>query len=129
MRIAVLGVVLITGCASFGGDFNAARDSWRDATYDEVVSRWGAASRSGVLSDGRMTYTWVSEGTVSRGSLFPSIGIGVGSGGFVLGTGVTLGSGGYEQVRCERTLRFRGARVVDQTWYGEAEFCNGFRRS
>lgn len=129
MRIAALVAALIAGCTSLGTDFNAARDSWRDATYDEVVSRWGAATRGGVLSDGRMAYTWVSEGTVSRGSLYPSIGIGVGSGGFVLGTGVTLGSGGNEQVRCERTLIFRGARVVDQTWYGEAEFCNGFRRS
>lgn len=119
MRFAALCAVMLAGCAGMGGDFSAARDSWRDATYDEVVARWGAATRSTTLSDGRAVHTWVSEGTVSRGSLYPSIGI---------GTGVTLGSGGYEQVRCERTLVFRGGRVVDQTWHGEGGFCSGFRR-
>lgn len=129
MRFAVLlCAVLFAGCASMGGDFSAARDSWRGASYEEVVSRWGAATRSTALSDGRVVHTWISEGSVSRGTLFPSIGIGIGSGGIGVGTGVTLGSGGYAQVRCERTLVFSDGRVTDQTWQGDADFCNGFRR-
>ena len=129
MRLAAgLLMVALAGCASLRGDFSAARDSWRGAAYDEVASRWGAPSRSATLSDGRVVHTWVSEGTVARGTLYPSIGIGVGSGGIGVGTGVTVGPGGHAQVRCERTLVFSGGRVVEQTWQGDVDFCNGFRR-
>jgi hypothetical protein len=70
----------------------------------------------------------VSEGVVSRGTLWPSIGIFGGSGGVGLGTGVTMGPGG-EFTRCERTLVFKDGRVVEQNWQGSAEYCSTFRRT
>ncbi len=132
MRIAALTVVLLAGCATAGGELTEATDSWDGATYDEVVSRWGAPARSTKLTDGRDAYTWVSEGAASRGSVHPSIGIGIsgGSGGGIgIGTGIIFGSGGGEPVRCERTLIFKDARVDEQNWQGPAEYCRSFGRS
>jgi len=126
MLIAVF--CLSAGCAAVGGNSDAARDSWRGATYDEVVSRWGAPTRSTTLTDGRPAHTGISESTSSRGSFYPSIGIFGGSGGVGVGTSVTAGPGSYEQVRCERTLIFRIGRVVEQHWVGSADDCNEFRR-
>lgn len=120
--------IILAGCATARVHSDAARDSWRGATYDEVVSRWGAPSRSTTLTDGRPAHTWVSESTSSRGSVYPSIGIFGGSGGVGVGTGVTVGPGGYEQVRCERTLIFSTGRVVEQHWEGSADYCNEFIR-
>jgi len=42
---------------------------------------------------------------------------------------VTMGSGGGEPARCERTLVFKDGRVVEQTWLGSAEYCSTFRRT
>ncbi len=92
--------------------------------------RWGTPVRSTKLSDGRNAYTWMSESSISRGGVSPSIGIGVGSGGAVgTGTGVMFRSGGGEPVRCERTLIFKNRRVAEQNWQGPAEYCKDFRRS
>ena len=130
MRIATLMVVLLAGCATSGGEFTEARDSWDGATYDEVVLRWGTPARSTKLSDGRDVYTWVSESVGSRGSVHPSIGISAGSGGGIgIGTGIMFGSGGGEPVRCERTLIFKAGRVDEQTWEGPAGYCRSFGRS
>ena len=130
MRITVLIVLLLAGCATPGGDIVEARDSWQGAAYDEVVLRWGTPVRSTKLTDGRDVTTWVSDGTFSRGRVSPSIGIGVGSGGGVgIGTGVMFGSGGGEPARCERTLTFKDGRVAEQNWQGPAEYCKDFRRS
>lgn len=129
MRIIPLIVLFLAGCASPGGEFAGARDSWDGATYDEVVLRWGTPARSTKLTDGSHVYTWISEGVGTRGSVSPSIGIGIGSGGAVgIGTGVMFGSAGGEPVRCERTLIFRDGRVAEQTWQGPQEYCNTFRR-
>lgn len=127
--IAVALIALVTGCASFERDLNDARASWFGATYDEVVLRWGTPVRSTTLAEGRDAYTWVSEGAVSRGALWPSIGIFGGSGGVGIGTGVTVAPGGGELVRCERTMVFRNGRVVEQSWQGPAEYCSTFRRT
>jgi hypothetical protein len=130
MRVifAPLTALLVVACATPGADLAAARDSWIDATYDEVVLRWGAPSRSTKLSDGRDVYTWVSEGAARRGGVYPSIGISGGSGGVGIGTGVIFASEEGENVRCERTLIFKEGHVVDQNWQGPAEFCSGFGR-
>lgn len=130
MRVALIlsMLFLLSGCATPRGSSDNARDSWRGATYDEVVSRWGAPSRSTTLTDGRPAHTWISESTSSRGSVYPSIGIFGGSGGVGVGTSVTVGPGGYEQVRCERTLIFSIGRVVEQHWLGSADYCNEFAR-
>ena len=130
MRIASLIVVLLAGCVTAGAELTEARDSWQGASYDEVVLRWGTPVRSTKLTDGRDVYTWMSESSVSRGGVSPSIGFGVGSGGMVgIGTGVMFRSGGGEPVRCERTLIFKDARVEEQTWQGPDEYCRDFRRS
>ena len=129
MRTASLVVVLLAGCATAGGELTEVRDSWQDASYDEVVLRWGTPVRSTKLTDGSDVYTWMSESSVSRGGVSPSIGIGVGSGGGVsFGTGVMFRSGGGEPVRCERTLIFKDGRVAEQNWQGPAEYCRDFRR-
>jgi len=116
------------GCASTQADLDRAATSWLGASYDDAVARWGTPVRSSALSDGREAYTWVSESTASRGSVFPSIGIFGGSGGIGVGAGAAVGPGGAGLVRCERTLIFRERRVVDQAWQGDAAYCNGFRR-
>lgn len=129
MRTASVIAVLLAGCAT-GGELTDARDSWQGATYDEVVLRWGTPVRSTKLNDGRDVYTWMSESSISRGGVSPSIGIGVGSGGGVsFGTGVMFRSGGGEPVRCERTLIFKDGRVAEQNWQGPDEYCKDFRRS
>lgn len=127
--IAVVMLVFTAGCANFERDVSDARASWLGATYDQVVLQWGTPVRSTSLTDGRDAYTWISEGAVSRGALWPSIGIFGGSGGVGIGTGVTVAPGGGELVRCERTLVFRNGRVVEQNWQGPAEYCSTFRRA
>jgi hypothetical protein len=130
LRAAALIAILLAGCVTAGGELTEARDSWQGASYDEVVLRWGTPVRSTKLTDGRDVYTWMSESSISRGGVSPSIGIGVGSGGMVgIGTGVMFRSGSGEPVRCERTLIFKDGRVEEQTWQGPDEYCRDFRRS
>jgi hypothetical protein len=127
--LCALSALLLAACAATpDADMPAARDTWRGATYEEVVSRWGVPARSTRLADGRDAYTWVSETVAARGALWPSLGIFGGSGGFGIGTGVTVGPGGGEFQRCERTLIFDKGRVSDQTWHGPADFCASFKR-
>jgi hypothetical protein len=124
----MLMVVLLAGCAAPGG-ISDATGSWDGATYDEAVLRWGTPARSTKLTDGRNVYTWVSDGTYSRGSVHPSIGISGGSGGGIgIGTGIMFGSGGGEPARCERTLVFKDGRVDEQNWQGPSEYCRSFAR-
>jgi hypothetical protein len=130
MRNTALIAVLLAGCATSGGGITEARDSWDGAAYDEVVLSWGTPVRSTKLNDGRNVYTWVSDGTASRGRVYPSIGISGGSGGGIgIGTGIVFGSGGGEPARCERTLIFKDGRVDEQNWQGPAEYCKSFGRS
>lgn len=132
MRFIAFSLVLaLAGCAGTpgGGDLPSARTSWQGASFEDVVRSWGAPARSTKLPDGRDAHTWVSESVASRPSFFPSIGIFGGSGGVGFGTGVTMGAGGGgEFQRCERTLFFQNARVVEQTWQGPGDYCTSFRR-
>ena len=129
MRSMTAILVFLAGCASTPpADLTAARSSWHGATYDEVVRSWGTPVRSTRLSDGRDVYTWVSDSVASGPAFFPSLGIFGGSGGIGIGTGVTMGGGGGEFLRCERTLFFESGRVVEQTWQGSADYCSSFRR-
>lgn len=120
-------LMIVVGCATRTSDLDAAKSSWQGAKYDEVVLAWGAPTRSTRLSDGRDAHTWVSETTVSRPSVYPSIGVFGGSGGSGVGAGVTMGAGGTGLVRCERTLVFQDARVVEQTWSGPDAACAKYR--
>ena len=128
MRVCLFFLALLSGCAATPGDIQSARDSWHGASYDEVVARWGAPNRHTTLADGGYVYAWESTGTAPGGRLFPSIGIFGGSGGVGVGTGVTVGPGSGEPVRCDRTLIFRDARVAQQTWQGDPAFCESFKR-
>lgn len=130
LTTTLLAALLSAGCATMNGDIAPVRNAWMGASYEEVVSRWGTPVRSTSFNDGRMVYTWVSEGTTSRNSIWPSIGIAGGRGGVGVGVGVGVGGGSYSEapVTCERTMIFQKGRVVDQTWYGPTDFCSTFRR-
>jgi hypothetical protein len=126
---ALLAAALLAGCATTA-DIEKAKGSWQGATYDEVVARWGVPARQTKLSDGSDVYTWVSEGG-GGGYSGSSVGVFGGSGGVGVGIGLPLpgmGGGGGEIQRCERSLTFKNARVVDQLWQGSPRFCSGFRR-
>jgi hypothetical protein len=92
----------------------AARESWRGATYDQVVAAWGPPARST-----KDSHTWVSE---DRGPQAQRSG--GGAGGMIFGAapdGVAA--------RCERTLVIRDARVVSEgDWNGDPGFCKRFAR-
>jgi hypothetical protein len=111
------------------GDYATTREAWLGATYEEVVTAWGAPTRGTALNDGRLVYTWYSQGTAGRTSVWPSISVGAGSGyGVGVGVGVTAGTSRDVTVSCERTLIFRDGRVAEQTWRGPGDFCATFRR-
>jgi hypothetical protein len=133
MHARALILILLAGCATTPPvDLKDAQNSWNGAQYDAVVLRWGAPTRSTVLSDGRDAHTWLSESYAGGGSWFPSIGVFGGSGGGVgvgVGTGMSMGGGGGASVRCERTLFFKQGRVVEQSWQGQTNYCSSFRRS
>lgn len=125
----VVAASLIAGCATTTSNLAPVRDAWLGASYEEVVSRWGTPVRSTSINDGRLVYTWHAEGTSSRGAVRPSIGVSAGSGmGVGIGIGVGAGPSREVQVTCERTLIFRDDRVIDQSWFGPADFCATFRR-
>ena len=110
-----------------------AKQSWQGASYDDVARAWGAPARSATLPDGREQRTWVSEARRPRGTIYPSVGVGVfgGSGGGGVGVGVGVGGSGPigEDVRrCERTLVFGDGQVVEQTWSGDESYCATLRR-
>ena len=134
MRFISIAAVaaLLAGCAATPDtEVTAARDTWKGTSYDDVVARWGVPARSTKLTDGRDAYTWVSETFASRPAFYPSFGFFGGSGGsgVGIGTGVGIGgAGGGELQRCERTLIFQNARVVDQTWQGPNEDCASFKK-
>jgi hypothetical protein len=129
MNARLLILVLLGGCASApSGDLNETRNGWYGASYETAVLKWGAPTRSTVLPDGRDAHTWVSE-TVAGGTWFPSISVFGGNNGVGVGTGVFMGQGGGQIVRCERTFFFRGGRVVEQSWQGQSDYCGSFRRT
>jgi hypothetical protein len=121
-----VAATLFAGCANLIPTLDAARSSWLGAHRDEVISKWGAPVRGSALADSRVVETW--ENTETVGLLFPpSVGIQGGSG---LGFGLAFGLPGLrsETRRCERTLTFKGERVVEQSWLGHPGFCSTFRR-
>jgi hypothetical protein len=119
--LALLTLAALAGCASI----DKAKTSWQGASYEEVVSRWGASTRHTTLADGRQVHTWVAEGGYA-GPGPAAVGVFGGSGGVGVGTSIILGGGGAEPQRCERTLVFERGRVVDQTWLGQPSFCSSF---
>jgi hypothetical protein len=97
----------VAACASTDGELAAARDSWRGATYDQVLMAWGTPSQSAVDS-----HTWLSDDSAPRRP-----GSSGGVGGMI-----------FASARCDRTLAFRDGRVVDQRWNGDPEFCKLYAR-
>lgn len=110
---ASLLLMSIAACAAMDSELAAARESWRGATYDQVVAAWGPPARSA-----RDSHTWVSEDRVPQAQR---------SGG---GTGgVIFGAPEGAAASCERTLVVQNARVVREgEWKGKPEFCKRFAR-
>jgi hypothetical protein len=104
-RFALVASV-VAACASTNDEFAAVRQSWRGATYDQVVMAWGTPSQSSVDS-----HTWLSDDSA------PNV---QGSGG--------VGGMIFAAARCDRTLAFRDGRVVDERWGGDPEYCKRFAR-
>jgi len=50
-------VATIAACASSDGELVAERESWRGATYDQVLMAWGTPSQSA-----KDSHTWLSGG-------------------------------------------------------------------
>lgn len=98
----------VVACASVDDELAVARQSWRGATYDQVLMAWGAPSQSSVDS-----HTWLSGD--SR-QIQQSTGGGAG--------GVIFAA----PARCDRTLAFREGRVVDERWVGDPAACRLYAR-
>lgn len=114
-------------------EYRAARQSWRGASFDEVVAAWGPPNRS-LKSGSQENHTWVTDERVQRGvggaGVYGGVGVGRGGGGGVGGVifGVGGGPSAEAQVRCERALIFRDGRVTDEDWSGDPHFCQRFAR-
>ena len=121
-------LALLAGCATPPVDYSDTRNSWSRASYETVVTLWGAPLRSTTLADGRDVHTWVSE-SVSGGLWYPIVGVFGGSRGAGAGAGMSMGQGGGELLRCERTFTFRDGLVVEQSWQGQSYYCSSFRRN
>ena len=107
--LAVLAAAGIAGCA-VDNELTAARDSWRGATYEQVVAAWGLPAQSA-----KDSHTWSS---VDRPSApMQRSGEGAGS---VLFSAEPTGA------KCDRTLGFREGRVREATWSGDPAFCKRF---
>lgn len=115
-RNRFLAALAASGIAACGLDseLSAARESWRGASYDQVVAAWGPPTRNA-----KDSYTWLSEDRVPQAQRSGS-----GAGGVIFG-----GAPGAVAARCERTLLIQDARVVRASdWKGEPEFCKRFAR-
>jgi len=109
--LAALAAGGVAACAA-SHELTAARDSWRGATYEQVVAAWGPPAQSA-----KDSHTWRSEDRAPQAQR---------SGG---GTGgVIFGAPEGAAARCDRTLDFRDGRVLDQSWKGNPEFCKRFGR-
>lgn len=99
-------LLVLAGCASHR-ELSAARDSWRGASYDQVIAAWGPPTKTM-----RDSHTWSSEPLVHRS--------GGGAGGALFGA---------ETGPCERALVIQERRVVRAgDWNGTADSCRRFVR-
>ena len=107
--LAVLAAAGIAACA-VDNELTAARDSWRGATYQQVVAAWGPPAHRT-----KDSHTW---STVDRPSA-PMQRSGEGAGSVLFGA---EGTG----AKCDRTLAFREGRVREASWSGDPAFCKRF---
>lgn len=106
--------MLVAACTAMDTELSAARESWRGASYDEVVAAWGPPARKA-----RDSYTWLSEDQLPRAQRS-----GGGAGGVIFGAAPESTA-----ASCERTLLIQDARVVRAgDWSGTPEFCRRFAR-
>jgi hypothetical protein len=96
----------VVACASTNDELAAVRESWRGATYDQVLMAWGTPSQSSVDS-----HTWLSDESAPK----------------LQGPGGVAGTI-FAVARCDRMLAFRDGRVVDGRWAGDPEYCKRFVR-
>jgi hypothetical protein len=129
--VTVALAALVAACAT-AEKMDEARDSWRGASYEEVLRAWGAPTRSTKTADGRDWHTWVTESGPQQGS---SVGFGIGGMSVGRGSGVGVGVGMGVPVgsppppeRCERTLVFADNKVLETHWNGPPSMCVDFKR-
>ena len=128
-KLAAAALAALAAACATKEDVVKARDSWQGATYEEVLSVWGAPNRSTRTQDGRDWHTWVAESYPQGGS---TVGFGMGGmvgrgGGVGVGIGMPIGSPPPPE-RCERTLVFADGKVVDQHWNGPPTLCAPLKR-
>ena len=109
--LAALAAGGVAACAA-SHELTAARDSWRGATYEQVVAAWGPPAQSA-----KDSHAWLSEDRAPQPQRS-----GGGTGGMIFGAPEGAAA------RCDRTLTFRDARVLDQSWKGNPEFCKRFAK-
>lgn len=109
----MLAAAGLAACA-VDNELTAARDSWRGASYEQVVAAWGPPAQSA-----KDSHTWRSEDRPPPG--MQRSGVGAGS---VLFSAEPSGT----PASCQRTLAFSGGRVREATWSGDPAFCKRFVR-
>jgi hypothetical protein len=131
---SAIAAIALAACAGMDPGYRAAQESWRGASFDEVVAAWGPPNRS-LKSGSQENHTWVSDERLQRGAsgsgVYGGVGVGRGGGGGGVGGvifGVGGGSGTEAVMRCERALVFRDGRVIDEDWTGDQDFCMRFAR-
>ena len=93
--LLALAASAVAACASTTDELTAARESWRGATYDQVLMAWGTPSQSSVDS-----HTWLSDDSAPRVQ---------GSGG---GVGGMIFAGGALRPHARVPRRARGRRAL-----------------
>ena len=107
--LAVFAAAGLAACA-IDNELTAARDSWRGATYEQVVAAWGVPAQSA-----KDSHTWRSEDRPTA----PMQRSGEGAGSVLFSAEGTA-------ARCERTLTFRDGRVREASRTGNPDFCKRF---
>jgi len=132
--LAASFALFLAACATTDPEVDAARQTWRGASYDDVVAAWGPPNRID-KSGPQEKHIWVTEGRVERPRSTIGFGVGMGGGRGNVGVGVGVGGGqvlstSVEPVRCERALIVSEGRVVGEgEWTGDPGWCRSFARA
>ena len=131
--LAASFTLFLAACATTDPEIDAARQTWRGASYDDVIAAWGPPNRID-KSGPQEKHIWVTEGRVERPRSTIGFGVGMGGGRGNVGVGVGVGGGqvlstSVEPVRCERALIVSEGRVVTEgEWSGDPGWCRSFAR-
>lgn len=102
----------------------AFRSAWKGASFQDVVSHWGAPANTTQLEDGRQAYTWVDQ-EPSIKVMLPTTSPSAANN----GENQPLPESGKLGAACWRTLVFENGKVTQQTWHGPSTYCSNFARN